>query len=490
MRVVRLAFAILNLSIAAKYFGVSIDRDIWLLALNAIIILDVALWAPLNDTFRAKFLFIKEEKGITVALSNAKSLLLLTNVITIAIVALIMFFPEALARLLAPSYKAEHLASLKFMIRLLAPTFLLNQVSKILTSILNTFQSFIIPEVAGLLSQVFTLLVIVLLAPKMGIISLAFSYYAGLFLLLLLLIFQLKKLKINIFQAFFKTGLKDALSFFAFSLPFFIPHFIAQLNLIIEKSLASSSETGAVSILDYARKFTDIPLDVLIGILVTMLVPVLSASFSDKLKKGFLEEFVKIYQFGLLIIVLIVAIFTGCSGAIIDFLYKEGNISEIYLKQISLITMFYSWSAFGVFLYHIYGLSLLSAKKGKLFAFYGSLAQLLMIALNLYFFKSYSVYIFPFSLGISHFIAAIIMATYFPIKNHKLFVISLKYGSLIVGMALLIRGINLYLIHVQSAFITIALNIILISVILVAVIFIAKFDERLIVKQYWRKLFA
>ncbi len=490
MRVVRLGFAILNLSVAAKYFGVSLDRDIWLLAMNAIIILDVAIWAPLNDTFRAKFLFTKEEKGIQVALEQTKSLLLLVNLVTLLVVILIMLFPELLAKILAPSFEAKKLAPLIFMIRLLAPTFLLNQVTKIFTSILNTYQSFIVPEVAGLISQMCTLVVIIIFAPKMGILSLAIAYYLGFGLLLVLLILQMIKHKINLFDRLFEAQLKAALPFFAFSLPFFIPHFVSQVNLVVEKSLASSSAEGMVSVLDYARKFIDIPLDVLIGILTTMLVPVLSAHFTQKIKAGFLTDFLKIYQFGLLIIAIVIGVFTGCAGAIVDFLYHKGNVETTHLQQISKLTMFYSWSAFGVFLYHIYGLSLLTVKKGKLFALYGTVAQLLMIGLNLYLFKDYGVYVFPLSLGASHFIAAAIMAFHFPLKNRLLLMVSIKYSTLIFMLALLMYFFNKYMVFPEAAIFTIILNIVIISLILVTAIFIAKFEERKIIQKYFKKLFA
>lgn len=490
IRFIRLAFAILNLSFSAKYFGVSLERDIWLLALNAVIIFEVAIWAPLNDTFRAKFLFVKADKGEAEALQQTKSLLLLINLITILLVSLMMIFPDLISTLLAPGYKDGQKELLNFMIRLLAPTFLLTQVTKILTSILNTYNSFIIPEITGLITQVFTLVVIVTLAPSMGIVSLAFSYYSGLILLLALLILQLRKHKVNLFHRLLNTKLSAALPFFAFSLPFFLPHFTAQLNLIVEKSLATSTATGAVSILDYSRKFTDIPLDVLIGIFVSLLVPVLTSKFSAGLKQEFFEAFRKIYQFGFLIVALIVGMFTGCADGIVDFLYKNGTIGTEALRQIGKLTMFYSWAAFGVFLYHIFGLSLLSAKRGKLFAFYGTLAQLFMIGINFYFFKGFGIFIFPLSLGSSHFIAAVIMSFYFPFRTKRLLNITMKYSLMVIAIGILMHTVNEYLVTFETPILVIIFNVILLNVILVAGIFITRMEERYIIQRYLKKLFS
>lgn len=488
IRVIRLAFAILNLSFSAKYFGVGLERDIWLLALNAVIIFEVAVWAPLNDTFRAKFLFVKAEKGEAEALQQTRSLLLLINLITIVLVSLMMIFPDLISTLLAPGYKQGQKESLNFMIRLLAPTFLLTQVTKVLTSILNTYNSFMIPEVTGLITQVFTLVLIITLAPSTGIMSLAVSYYSGLILLLVLLILQLRKHKINLFQNLLSAKLSAALPFFVFSLPFFLPHFTAQLNLIVEKSLATSTATGAVSILDYSRKFTDIPMDVLTGIFVSLLVPVLTSKFSAGLKKEFFEEFRKIYQFGFLTIALIVGMFTGCADDIVIFLYKNGTIGTEALRQIGELSMYYSWAAFGVFLYLIFGFSLLSAKKGKLFAFYGILAQLGMIGINLYFFKTHGIFTFPFSLGISHFIAAVVMLFYFPFRTKKLMMITVKYSLMVIVTGILMYILNQYLVTFEAPILTIIFNVFLLNLILVAGIFITRMEERHIIQRYLKKL--
>jgi len=488
IRVVRLAFAILNLSFSARYFGVSLQRDVWLLALNAIVILDIAVWAPLNDTFRAKFLFIKAKDGEAKALLHTKSLLLVINLITCVLVVLIMLFPGVIGQLLAPDYGEHEQITLKFMIRIVAPSFLINQITKILISILNTYNSFIIPEITGFITQVFTLVVIITLAPSIGIISLAISYYAGLILLLIMLLVQLKKRNINLFAGIFSANLRIALPFFAFSLPFFLPHFTSQINVIAEKSLATSAAIGSVSILDYARKFSDIPLDVLIGILVSLLVPVLSLKFSTGMMKDFFEAFKKIYQFGFLILALIIGLFTGCSGAIVDFLYKKGNISTLSLSKISELTMGYSWAAFGIFLYHIYGLSLLSSGKGKLFALYGTMAQLVMIGMNFYFFKDYSLYIFPFSLGSSHLIAAIVMAFYFPVRNSGLLIITVKYSFVVLVTGFLMYLLHIYLSDFGTPILVIIFNVIALKLILVAMIFIARLEERTIILKYLKKI--
>jgi putative peptidoglycan lipid II flippase len=481
LRFVRLAFAVFNLSLSAKYFGISFQRDVWLLSLNSMIIFDMAIWGPLNETFRAKFLFIKEEEGEEQALKKARAVLLFTNVITLLLVALLVIFTSPLSSVIAPGYQQDQLNGLIFMIRILAPSLLISQITRLMISLLNSYNSFIIPEVSAVFAQVITLVLIVSLTPSIGILSLAISYYAGLFLLLILLAIQISKKKIDLLKNLFQIKLTAVKPFIFFALPFFFPYFAGQLSLIVEKALASSLSVGTLSILDYARKFSDIPLEVLLGVFITMLVPVLSLQFAQNKMQVFLLEFKKMYQFGFLIIIVIVGMLSACPHAFVNILYKKGSISEASLSQISDMTMFYSWAAVSTFLYQIFGAALLSSKNGKTYAFYGVIAQLLTISINLLFYKILSIYVFPFSFLFAHLVSAGLMAYKFPVPYKQLRIITLKYAGLMICIAAVMFFLNHNFNIITNQFWLIMVNVLVLMVLLLSSLVLFKFDERKII---------
>jgi putative peptidoglycan lipid II flippase len=228
----RLGVSVLSLYFSAKYFGITVERDIWLLALNVFLIFDMAIWGPINETFRAKFIFIKEEISEEEALQKTSSLLLFTNVVTLVLVGIILWKPEFISSIIAPTYKGEQLTLLLFMIRIMAPSFLFNQINQLLISVLNSYRSIYIPEIAGFISGIINLTLIIILAPKIGILSLAYGYYSGLILLLILLITQIRSTKIKLFSDLKMIRLSDTKPFILFSLPFFIPYFIGQIALV------------------------------------------------------------------------------------------------------------------------------------------------------------------------------------------------------------------------------------------------------------------
>lgn len=448
----------------------------------------MAIWGPLNETFRAKFIFFREEHGEAEALKRAQSVLVFTNLVTIIIVTIIIAFPQPLARIIAPTLKGAQFELLLFMIRIIAPSFLFNQLTQIFISILNAYQSIYIPEISGFISGIINLVLIITLAPLTGIYSLIYGYYAGLLLLGLLLVIQLQKLKLGLFKQLGQARLSEVKPFLLFALPFFFPYFAGQIAQVVEKSLSSAMGTGVVSIVDYSRKFSDILLNVLSSVLTTIMVPALSLKFAQKDTSGFFAEFKQSYQLGFLLMTLATAMFTACPDAFVAILYRQGSIDHGALSEISTLAMLYSWSAVAIFLYIIIGMALVSSKNGKIYAFYGVTAQLIMVAVNLLMFRTAGVYVFPLSLLFSHIIAAIFMFGKLPTGKRILVKTTFSYLFLMVSNITILYLVNKYAAMPDHPILKIAANGALLLSLLLILIFALKLDERLIVVRIYNKI--
>lgn len=182
LRLFRMSVSIVTLLFSAKYFGVSMQRDIWVLVLTLVTAVSSAIFGPINETFRAKFVFIKEQEG------EAKALAMTFSLITwMTIIIVLVGVGMALARLpigeaLYPdeATKASMSVFSKLMLIML-PTLLLNQWTNIGISILNTYEIYYIPEIVGTITCVANICIIILLAPVIGIYSLAVSNYFPLY---------------------------------------------------------------------------------------------------------------------------------------------------------------------------------------------------------------------------------------------------------------------------------------------------------------------
>lgn len=485
LRILKTALGIATLSISARYFGVTIERDEWLLSMGVILVLDNAIWGPINETFRAKFIFLQHEIGNTESLAKARSMFSFINFVTVILVGLILLFPGVLAKIIAPHYNEMQLKHLSVMILLLCPSFLFNQVCQFLTSMLNAFNVFYVPEITGFFSSVLNITLIILLAPHLGIYSLAVGYYTGILILLLFLLLRLRKLNIHVISNPFKFRLNDIKPFIFFSIPFFLPAFLGQFNNVLEKSIATTLGIGAVSMIDYSRKFSENVVMVLASIFTTMLLPCLCNMFALKNNEGFLTEFKSMFQFSLLIMTFLVSMLTVCPASIINILYNKGSIGASELNKISNLCTLYCWAECAVLVFMLFGIALISAGKGKTYALYGSFAQVSLILCNIALVRFFGAYTFPLSLLISHASIAIVLYCKFPVKSRELHIITLKGALQIILCCALLFFINHELSwwSTHNPYYIIGINCSLIAAFTLAYAYIVKTEDRKLIEK-------
>ncbi|MGK6349758.1 lipid II flippase MurJ [Parapedobacter sp. DT-150] len=489
LRMTKMALSVLNLMLAAKYFGVSLDRDIWILALNCIVVLDAALWGPINETFRAKFISLKAERGERDSLMASGSLFVSTTLISVFIVIFIVLNREYVASIIAPGFPDQDKQALAMMLLVLTPSLLFNQTTQLAIGILNAYESFYIPEISSCVATTLNVVMIIIFAPSMGIYALTLGYYIGLVLLTILLLAQFRKRKIALLTDVREFSLRQTKPFILFALPFFVPYFFAQLNHVIEKSLASSLGIGVVSSLDYARKIPDVFLTVLTSVLTTMLVPVLSRSFAQvKVNEAFID-FKKMLQFGMLLVTLLTCFVSTSANEMIKVLYDQGHIAEDALARISELSTYYSWASLSIFLYLLFGLTLLSQNKGKVYAFIGLFAQLAMIIINIVLYTKLGPSVFPIGLCLSHAIAAMLLFRSLPFSKRETLLILLSYFGILLLMWSGSMLFDRYVI-VDHAFLQLLTNGCFILLWLCLLLFVFRTEEYKVISTYALKIYT
>ena len=219
-----------------------------------------------------------------------------------------------------------------------------------------------------------------------------------------------------------------------------------------------------------------------------MLVPVLSSKFIEKKPKEFAFNFIEIFQLGILLLTFVIPIFTSTSLSIISIFFDKGKISKNMLIEISRLTIFYSWSTLAVFIYVIFGMALLSSNRSKKYAFWGVVAQIVSILINLTFVKSIGIYIFPISLFMSHIITGFIMFYHFPYKSKLLLNVFFKYITILILTTMLVFFSN-KLIKIQiNPFLNILNNSVLTGIIIILFIYLFNLEEKKIIYNYYLKL--
>lgn len=483
-----MGLGVIVFALSAKYFGVSFDKDVWVLVLNFITVMDLAIWGPINDTFRAKFLFIKNSDGEKKALEATGGLLVLTCCVSVLTILGIVLFREYISTWLAPAYSSAQLEEVNTMLIWLAPCFLVTQMTQICISVLNSYNVFFIPEYSSLATSLINIFVLIILAPHIGIYSLMVAYYCSILILCILVVINVKSKNLNIGQYLKFKYVKNSFTFILFCLPFFFPYFVGQVSTIAEKTMANLLGNGVISIIDYSRKFSDILMSVLSSVLTTMLVPVLTTSFVNKDKEGFVSEFLGIFQLGMLLLTFVIAFFFIESSDIINLLYNHGQISFVDLSTISRISSIYIGAGFPVFFYVILGLCLLSVERGKTLAFLGMLAQIILVVLNYFFYKTYGIYTFPCSLLISHSIVVIVMLILFPFRSKRLYALILKYIGFLLTCVMVSYFLSRVVFTAPLIYLRLFYNGGIVLLTMSLILFLFRMDERRYFHILWNKV--
>jgi len=418
IKLLKIPVSLYSYSLIARLFGVSLEKDQWLLAYSIIIVLDLAIWGPINEVFRVKFIGEKEKMGEVIALKQAQSLLFFIFLFSTLILSFVMIKPDIISTLLVSDYTLDQQQSLNHMIQIVAPILLINQATLIGISILNAYDIFYIPEIASFVSQIFGITILLLTAQYLGIYSLVLSTILGLIILLLFVVFKIRKTKINLFNSFVPK-FHDFKQYFIFALPLFVPYFIGQINTIVEKRLISDQGIGSVSIIDFAKKFPDMVYAIISSVLITVLIPVLAKAFVKDDHANFSKNFNQIFSLGILGLGFFVVFMLFGSSDLMSFFYGNSNISTESMNKIIELNILYGISIVSIFIYLIFSMCLLAIGKNKRSAFAGAITQVLVILSNVLLVKTFGIIVFPITVTVTHLLSGLYMFGYYPYSKYN-----------------------------------------------------------------------
>lgn len=402
--------SVVSVTVTAKFFGVSVEKDCWILAMTLITTIVMGMWGPLNEIFRAKFVFLREQEGLEKVMSMTSSLLIFVIIVTLVASLVVTLFYKEISSVIIGNISSNASDIFATLLLALIPTILLTELTKITTSILNAFDIFYIPDIVGFFCGIINVIMIILLTPSIGIYSLLCGAYVSTILLLVVNLYYLNKKKIRIWTGNLKFDFNYVKQFLIFALPFFFPYFVGQLNGIAEKYIAALLGQGAVSSLDYASQFTKILQSVISGILTTVMVPILAKAFANNRMNEFSIIVKDNIRVCMLILIAFCGLLVGAAEPICHFFFDRGRVDSNQLLIIIKLTRAYGLTFISIFMYLIFGYVLLSYGKGKIYALAGVITQIFVIILFIAGFKMIgNLYVFPISVFIAHLLAAIWM---------------------------------------------------------------------------------
>jgi len=408
LKFIRAALTVYTVILSAKYFGASLDRDNWVLAGSAITILTQMMFGPLNEIFRTKFIHIKADEGEGKALAATSSLIHGVVIFSLVVIVLFEIFPGLLSGLLAPGFKGAEREALSQMIRWMMPLLLLSEITLLWIAVLNAYRSYFIPDIYSLVSLVINVVCILILVPYIGIYSLIVANYIGTSILLVILVSAVMKANTRIL-CWTRPSWNLISPFIVTSFPFYLSYIAGNVQMTLEKMLSTFLGVGNVSILDYSRKFIDMPISVIVGVLTTVLAPTLAEFFVSNKSGEIHREVIKFMRLLIMGLIPFVVLLSVCSREVVELILVRGSFKREFIEVTSQSLSIFSFGAIGYIIYAVGAQSMIAQNRAVVYAVVGTLAMTLSITMNLLLFNLIGLTVFPLSWGVSLFLAGLYM---------------------------------------------------------------------------------
>ncbi|WP_333638002.1 murein biosynthesis integral membrane protein MurJ [Tissierella praeacuta] len=264
----------------ANRFGSGMETDTYFVAMTATVIIMGTLGAALNTTLIPIFSEIGEKYGRKGKLKYLNNIFNIVLIITIFIVILGYIFSPKIIKILAKGFQGEQFALAVKLNRVGLPIAVFLGFTYIFSGLLHSSQIFGPPAISGLPYNFVFLIYLFFFAKDSNVVTLMVISVIAAFAQFLILVPAVRhmgyryKFEINLNDRYLSKAM-------ILILPVLIGSAVQQINVIIDKTLASGLIEGSISALSYASKVNDMVIAVFIMAITTVIFPMLSQAFSQ-----------------------------------------------------------------------------------------------------------------------------------------------------------------------------------------------------------------
>ena len=260
--------------VIAAYFGATWQTDAFNMAINIVIlstaIISVGVATVVIPVYNKK----TETHSKETADLFVSNILWIFSFIYVAISVAGIIFAPYLVRVFALNFNAETAALTTLMVRVMLAVAALQNVVNFLSSISRANNRFTMPSLIGFPVSIITIGSVVFLSERMGIHALVFAFIAYTTIQAAMLSVSLRKVfRLKLFISFTNGDLKDVV---LLSLPIYLSIAVAEINMVVDRMLASGLPEGSITALNFALRVRGLPDALIIAPLVTVVFPLLS----------------------------------------------------------------------------------------------------------------------------------------------------------------------------------------------------------------------
>ena len=326
--------------ILAQTYGAGKITDAYLTALNIPVVLFDGISAALGTTFIPIYFKIKSSKGQDEVNRFTSNIFNIVIIISTIFVLLGIVFAPYIVKIFAVGFSGDVFDLTVSYSKILIFSMIFIAINGLVSSYLVASGNVYI---SGAITIPFNILVII----SIIFASITGSYtmvYGTLVAYIAQLLFQLPLLIKKGYRHKFIINLKDEniKQILFLVVPVFLGSYINQINAVVNRTLASTLDSGSITALNYANKLNMFAVGVIAVAISTVMYPILSRLASEGNKKLFKINLSKSINMIVIIMLPIMMIMTTFSTEIVKILFEDGsfNSHDTYLTSTALF--FYS----------------------------------------------------------------------------------------------------------------------------------------------------
>ncbi len=262
--------------ICAAYFGTGAEYDAFVSAYGLFFVPVLLISSCITSTIIPMYIDARDNEGPHAANRFASNVINMSFFVGVAACLLMLLFALPLTKIVYPGFSEEKIALTAHLMQIMLPSLAFVAVSIALSAILSANNRFVASQLTGFPLSFAWMLATILFSERFGIRALALgACAAGLLEMLVLIPFLRGKMQYTLRIERSDPRLRHML---VLAIPAMLAMAVNELNHLIDRSIASSLNTGDISAMNYAFRLITFAL----GILSTPVNTVLFSGMSKK----------------------------------------------------------------------------------------------------------------------------------------------------------------------------------------------------------------
>ncbi len=333
-------FGFLRQFVLANYFGASVVSDVYLVSLSIPDFLIGFLVSAIFVSFIPIRTKVVKQIGEDEANKFTSNFINIVLIITTCLVIISFILTNYLVKFFAIGFFEDSLDLAINFTKITVFGMYFSVLVAVFSAYLQMKNNFVIPASLGIILNIVVIISIIVAASR-GIINLAIGFVvAGLIQFIFLIIF-VKKYN---FRYYLKCDFKDEniKQIYVMALPLMIGLSLHKVNMMVDKTIASTIVSGGITVLNYAVLLNGMLIELIVGPINTASFPVISSCFRNKeLKKmlGIIKESINTVILIMLPVAIVSMIF---SKSIVSLLFARGKFDTTAVLLTSNSLFYYS----------------------------------------------------------------------------------------------------------------------------------------------------